>query len=106
MENTFEEATLALLDAHEDRFEALEEKFLSLKLSLILALKQSGGIDLVKAMSFIDSRVPKLDVPVAAPVVLTTNQKLKPGPSGVIPPPPDGAGDDGAPSPKGTHEQQ
>lgn len=90
----FETSTIALLTAHEDRIESVEQRFEKFQSTLILALKQSG-IDLVKAMKFVESRVPTLDVPVAAEPVLTTNQKLKPGPSGIIAPPPGTGGDGG-----------
>jgi hypothetical protein len=89
----FESGTTALLTKHEDRIECLEQRLEQFQFALILALKQSG-IDLVKAMTFVESRVPTIDVPVAEPV-LTTNQKLKPGPSGIIAPPPGGGGDGG-----------
>jgi hypothetical protein len=73
----------------------MEQKLENFRASLILAMKQSG-IDLVKAMKFVESRVPTLDVPVAEPVLtLNLNQKLKPGPSGIIAPPPGTGGDGG-----------
>jgi hypothetical protein len=88
----FETSTIELLTNHEERIGSMEQKLENFRASLILAMKQSG-IDLVKAMKFVESRVPSRDVPVAAEPVLTANQKLKPGPSGIIAPPPGGGGD-------------
>jgi hypothetical protein len=90
----FETSAIELLTNHEERIESLEEKFNRYQLALVLALKQSG-IDLAKALTFVESRVPTIDVPVVAEPVLTLNlnQKLKPGPSGIIAPPPGGGGD-------------
>jgi hypothetical protein len=88
----FETSAIELLTNHEERIESLEEKFNRYQLALVLALKQSG-IDLAKALTFVESRVPTIDVPVVAEPVPTANQKLKPGPSGIIAPPPGGGGD-------------
>jgi len=98
----FESSAIALLSAHEERIEALETQHEKFYLSLILALKTSG-IDLVKAMSFIESRRPTLDVSVAAAPV-TTNQSSPriaiPIPIPTIVAPTGNTRDGGAPSPK------
>jgi hypothetical protein len=83
MEN-FEDAALALLTEHADRIDALELAHKNLYLSLILALKQSG-VDLVKAMSFIESRRPTLDAPVVAELVPTLKSPSTNVPSGHVP---------------------
>jgi hypothetical protein len=96
----FEQSALALLTRHEDRLDSLEEKLNRDRLALVYALK-TAGIDLASALSFIDSRVPKLDVPAVAEPVPTTNQKLKPfivAPVGVV--------GDGTPSHKDDQKEQ
>jgi hypothetical protein len=80
--SNFEEATIALLTELTDRVESLEQRHQAFYLALVLALK-TAGIDLVKSMSYIESRRPTLDIPSAAAApVLTTNQ---PSPSNAVP---------------------
>jgi hypothetical protein len=92
----FESKVAEQLDRDDQRIVALEEKIDRLQAALVVALRQSG-IDLMKSLKFVESRVPTIDVPVVAEPVLTANQRLKPSRSGIIAPP---AGGDGGSSQK------
>lgn len=72
---------------------SIESELKHLREMVRVAFKQSG-VDFEKDASFVSSRIPRHDVPVAAEPVPTVNQKLKPGVSGLIPVP-NGNGGDG-----------